>query len=102
MSQPVATIGIPRHPACNHDAYCLLIRHGQQVKKVVRVDPDCILFVTLAGRPRTCWMFRSSREQLMVKFADGFAAEPPPGFPPAQPEPEPAAAPDPAPQPESD
>jgi hypothetical protein len=55
----------------------LLLRHGLPVRRVVGVDVDSVLYVTIDNRPRTAWL--AVRDATLVIHDEaGFSAEPPP------------------------
>lgn len=60
---------------CDQDALELLKRAGQFVTRIIRVDPDAILFLDRNEKPRTAWVKKNpAYPRPMIKVEDGFPA----------------------------
>lgn len=87
--QPAAVTQLPSSPA-ERDALRILLAHHHQPSRVIRVNPDSILFLNQDGRPRTAWLLRyGPQNNLKLRVVDGFPPFPPDDFhappPPSQP-----------------
>jgi hypothetical protein len=75
---------------CKSDARWLLLDHNKVVSKdrIIRVDPDAILYVDENKKPHTAWLtYNRHTKETAVTVVDGFPAWPesptPTGSPPA-------------------
>lgn len=63
------------HPDLHQDAHNLLRQHGFGVTKIIRVNPESILYLSATGRPMTAWV-RAEGKKLTVRHEPGFCAWP--------------------------
>ena len=71
-----------REPACNVDALERLRSARFSVAKIIRVLPDCILYITEKGQAMTAWAFEVKDEKaaktIIYRIERGFPVEPDP------------------------
>ena len=65
--------GVPvkRVPACHEDAYALLREHGIRPQRIIRVEPDRVLYVSQMGNARTV-LIHISGQVIRLEEKDGF------------------------------
>lgn len=73
-------MGATAEPASHADARAVLEEHGLGVEEIVKVDSDCVLYVSKTGRAVTAWLTVTEADTntgraLKVAVEAGFVAD---------------------------
>lgn len=73
-------MGATVEPAAHADARAVLEEHGLGVEEVIKVEPDCVLYVSKTGRAVTAWLTvtesnTNTGRALVVAVEAGFVVE---------------------------